>query len=189
MAELAQLLRRLEESGGVELDESEGIGRHGSGMVTPAGTLTAVEHERLSVVWSAGEGDRPALISPDDGLTVNRTELPERVDSLARDLAGVGVARGDRVAFALPNGPELVELLFAISAVGAAAAPLNPAYTSDEFSFYLGDLAPRLLLLPEGEAAAARAAAGNGLEVRDVVLGGGRTTVRSANSPSAYEPG
>jgi acyl-CoA synthetase (AMP-forming)/AMP-acid ligase II len=148
-----------------------------------------VEHEPLSVVWSAGDAGRPALVSPDDGLTVGRGELAERVDSLARDLGGIGVARGDRVALALPNGPELVELLLAIAAVGGAAAPLNPAYTSDEFAFYLGDLAPRLLLLPEGEAVAARAAVADGIEVRDVVLGAGPTTVRSADSPTAYEPG
>ena len=40
----------------------------------------------------------------------------------------------------------------------AAAAPLNPAYTTSEFKFYLEDIQPRLLLLPAGELAGARAA-------------------------------
>ena len=55
--------------------------------------------------------------------------------------------RGDRVALTLPNGPEFVLLIFAATLLGAAAAPLNPAYTETEFAFYLEDIAPRLLLV------------------------------------------
>jgi len=81
------------------------------------------------------------------------------VETLARRLAGLGVRRGDRVALALPNGPDIVLLLLAITAVGAGAAPLNPAYTETEFSFYLSDIAPRLMLTPASGVAAASAAA------------------------------
>jgi acyl-CoA synthetase (AMP-forming)/AMP-acid ligase II len=148
-----------------------------------------VEHEALSAVWSTGDPGRPALVSPDDGLAIGRGELVERVDALAGDLAGLGVVRGDRVALALPNGPELVELLLALGALGVAAAPLNPAYTADEFAFYLGDLGPRLLAVPEGEAAAARAAAGDGVRIVDVALGAGRTSLLSATGAAPYEAG
>ena len=65
--------------------------------------------------------------------------------------AAIGVCLG------LPNGPEIVELLLAIAVIGAAAAPLNPAYTHDEFRFYLEDLRPRVLLLPSGAIQAAGA--------------------------------
>ena len=67
--------------------------------------------------------------------------------------------RGDRVALTLPNGPDFVLLLLAITALGAAAAPLNPAYTQAEFDFFLTDIAPRLFLIPASRPAAATDAA------------------------------
>jgi len=113
----------------------------------------------LASLLATGDAAAPALITTDDGSRVTYGQLGSRVEQLARQLAGAGVERGDRVALALPNGPEIVELLLAIATVGAAAAPLNPAYTRDEFAFYLGDIAPRLLLLPDGRLPAAREAA------------------------------
>ena len=90
---------------------------------------------------------------------------------------------------ALPNGPEIIELLLAINAIGAAAAPLNPAYTTSEFEFFLGDLAPRLLVLPKGDLTAARAAAPRNLDVVDVVSDGGRTRLETDVTPIEFEPG
>jgi acyl-CoA synthetase (AMP-forming)/AMP-acid ligase II len=118
-----------------------------------------VVRDVLAALLDAGDPGAPALVTADDGARATYSELGGRVEQLARRLAGAGVSRGDRVALALPNGPEIVELLLAIAAMGAAAAPLNPAYTRDEFAFYLGDIAPRLLLLPEGRLPAAREAA------------------------------
>jgi len=115
--------------------------------------------QALVTVLEGGRPDAPALVCPDDGRALSFAELGSRVDDLGGALASAGVARGDRVALALPNGPEIVQLLLAITSLGATAAPLNPAYTRDEFSFYVDDLAPRLVLLPGGELAAAREAA------------------------------
>jgi acyl-CoA synthetase (AMP-forming)/AMP-acid ligase II len=120
-----------------------------------------------------GRSDAPAVRAPEDGRALTYGQLTATVDELAAELASLGVERGDRVALALPAGPEFVELLLAISSLGAAAAPLNPSYTEPEFSFYLGDLRPRALLLPRGELAAARDAAQAGMTVVDVSLGPG----------------
>jgi acyl-CoA synthetase (AMP-forming)/AMP-acid ligase II len=103
---------------------------------------------------------RPALICPDDGTTVTHGQLHAVATDLAARLRSAGVERGDRVAVVLPNGPEIVEILLAIAAAGAAAAPLNPAYTEPEYRFYFDDLAPQLLLVGSGAAPVARAAAG-----------------------------
>jgi oxalate---CoA ligase len=86
-------------------------------------------------------------------------QVASRVEALAQRLAGLAVRRGDRVALALPNGPDLVLLLLAITALGAVVAPLNPAYTEAEFGFFLGDIEPGLLLIPATGSAAASAAA------------------------------
>jgi acyl-CoA synthetase (AMP-forming)/AMP-acid ligase II len=110
---------------------------------------------------------RPALICPDDGTVVPHRELAASVHRLAGLLAGLGVRRGQRVAIVMPNGPEVVELLLAVAALGATAAPMNPGYTQAEYAFYLSDLDPGLLLIQAGRGADARAAAG-GRTVADV---------------------
>src|SRR3990170_616894 len=149
--------------------------------------------EPLSAVWTAGEAGCLALVSPDDGAVLTLDELAGRVEELAGKLRALGVERGDRVALVLANGPEIVQLLFAVAALGAAAAPLNPAYTTDEFAFYLGDLEPRIVLLPEGELAAARAAVGGATEIVEVAgTPGAPVVLRSARgepAPVAFEPG
>ncbi|HEY2077159.1 MAG TPA: AMP-binding protein [Streptosporangiaceae bacterium] len=115
--------------------------------------------ETLTTLLDGGDAANPALVVPDAGLVLTYAQTAARTETLARRLAGLGVRRGDRVAFALPNGPDLVLLLLAITALGAAAAPLNPAYTEAEFGFFLTDIAPRLMLVPESGVAAASAAA------------------------------
>jgi acyl-CoA synthetase (AMP-forming)/AMP-acid ligase II len=84
--------------------------------------------------------------------------MAAHVETLTGRLAAAGVRRGDRVALALGNSAEFIQLVIAVNALGAAVAPLNPAYTSDEFGFYLTDIAPRLLLLPASLPPAERAA-------------------------------
>src|SRR3954451_855571 len=57
-----------------------------------------------------------------------------------------GVGRNDRVAIVLDNGPEMAVAFLSIAA-GATAAPLNPAYRSEEFEFYLSDLKAKILVI------------------------------------------
>ena len=102
----------------------------------------------------------PALVSPDDGISITPAELAETVTDLAGSLRTAGAGHGDRVAVVLPNGPEIIALLFALAAVGATMAPLNPAYTEPEYRFFLDDLDPQLVVVGAGAAPAARAAAG-----------------------------
>src|SRR2546422_314061 len=61
---------------------------------------------------------------------------------------------------ALPNGLAMVVAFLAASTAGTAA-PLNPAYTEDEFRFFLEDTGARVLILPHDGAEAARRAAGD----------------------------
>ncbi|KAJ7108441.1 hypothetical protein C8R43DRAFT_187428 [Mycena crocata] len=90
----------------------------------------------------------PALVSPEaSGVWLTYGQLASYVDSLAHDL---GVAHGQAVAFALPNGVDLVLSFFAVAMLGGVACPLNPGYTHAEFEFYLTDTRPALLLVPRG---------------------------------------
>jgi acyl-CoA synthetase (AMP-forming)/AMP-acid ligase II len=124
--------------------------------------------ETLLDLITCGEGASPAIVSPDDGGTLSYDQLGSRVDSLAARLRAAGIGRGDTVALVLPNGAEFLEALFAIIALGAAAAPLNPVYTADEYAFYLTDLRPRLLLLTPGEGTAARSASPQGVAIGEL---------------------
>lgn len=115
-----------------------------------------------------------------EDLTLTYGQLAQRVDQLAAGFRSAGVSRGDRIALMHPDGPVFTQLLLATVTVGAAAAPLNPAYKVDEVAFYLEDLGPRILLLPEGELAAAREAAARlGVTVVDVVEREGRVELAS----------
>jgi oxalate---CoA ligase len=152
-----------------------------------------VSAEPLAALLGSAPADAPALRAPEDGAPIGYGELAARIERLAGRLATLGVRRGDRVALVAPNGPEIVQLILAITALGAAAAPLNPAYTADEHAFYLGDLGPRVLLLPVGEHAAARSAA-QGVEIVDVgrVAGDLPSLARDGHAivdETAFEPG
>jgi acyl-CoA synthetase (AMP-forming)/AMP-acid ligase II len=111
-------------------------------------------------------------------------DVSESAAALAGRLRAGGVEPGDRVALAEPDGPQFLRLLFGVLAAGAAAAPLNPAYTEDEFRFYLDDLRPRLLLLPpDGLPAARAAAAALGVQVAEGRSAGTATSDVGEPSP------
>src|SRR5207245_10534823 len=107
----------------------------------------------------------PAFLLTDSGIRVTYQSLRDQVTGMADALASMGIDRGDRVATALPNGlPAVVSFLAA--SVAGTAAPLNPGYREDEFSFYLRDTnAKARLCPPEGAEAARKAAAGRGVPV------------------------
>ncbi len=141
--------------------------------------------ESLLAILHQGSGS-PALVCPDDGTVVSHDGLASSVHRLAGLLAGLGVERGQRVAIVLPNGPEIVELLLAVAALGATAAPMNPGYTEAEYAFYLDDLDPGLLLVQTGKGAAVRAAAGE-RRVADVSIQQGPLRLSAAGSEVTVE--
>jgi acyl-CoA synthetase (AMP-forming)/AMP-acid ligase II len=146
--------------------------------------------ERLVDVLLAGEPGRPALVVGESGHVTTYGGLTDVVESLAGRLSALGVGRGSRVALVLPDGPDFVRLLLALTALGATAAPLNPAYRRDEYAFYLDDLQPELLLLPEGDLQAAREAAGESARILDVASqNDAPPTLAGADSAVVFEAG
>src|SRR3954468_13559613 len=111
----------------------------------------------ISLLLSRGASESNAIGAPDCTPLTYRG-LRDLAARTIEDLNGIGIGRGDRVAFVLANGPELAAAFVCIAA-GAAAAPLNPGYHSEEFEFYLGDLRPKALVVEAGVASASRAVA------------------------------
>lgn len=101
----------------------------------------------------------PALVAPATGDTVAYGELHEAVERIARQLTAAGIEPGDAVALSLANGPAFVLAFLGVVAAGAAAAPLNPAYTEAELDGYLQDLRPRAVVRSAEVGDAAQAAA------------------------------
>lgn len=140
-----------------------------------------------------------ALISnhPDEALAIGapgRNWLSYgRLRTLSADVAatlrGIGIGRGDRVAIVLPNGPEMATAFFAIAQV-ATTAPLNPAYTEEEYAFYLGDLDAKALVVPDdydGPAIAAAQAHGVGIvRLSDDLAGPAGTFTLSSETPLGH---
>jgi long-chain acyl-CoA synthetase len=74
--------------------------------------------------------DAPAALFK--GRTVSHGELDRRSDAFAAALAGLGVAKGDRVALLLPNCPQFLVCELGAWKAGAIVHPLNPIYTTQE---------------------------------------------------------
>jgi natural product biosynthesis luciferase-like monooxygenase protein len=98
-----------------------------------------------------------ALLAPGRAPLTYRA-LVRQVEQAVGRLNSLGIARGERVALALPNGPEMLAAFLAV-ACGFQAAPLNPALSGGEFDAVLQDLRIGALIAPAGSASPARAAA------------------------------
>ncbi|XP_022871664.1 oxalate--CoA ligase-like [Olea europaea var. sylvestris] len=108
----------------------------------------------------AGRSPLLRAISVSGKFDLTHARLHELVERAAFRLLAAGVKPGDVVALTFPNTVEFVIMFLAVIRVRATAAPLNAAYTLDEFEFYLSDSESKLLLTSkEGNEPAQSAAA------------------------------
>lgn len=119
--------------------------------------------ELLHEVVSRGVSDHNAIIDPSNGLSLTYGALERDLASVRKTLQDWGFGRGDVLALALPNGIEFVSLFLSSTATAATAAPLNPAYTADEFGHYLTDMRAKAVILPRGSSEQIRSAALSGM--------------------------
>jgi acyl-CoA synthetase (AMP-forming)/AMP-acid ligase II len=121
-------------------------------------TLAGLFAERFNDRLIDTPGHRTAVILPEAGIRVTYDSLRDQVMAMASALRALGIERGARVATVLPNGlPAIVSFLAA--SIAGTAAPLNPGYRQDEFSFFLDDTSAKVLLCPPDGAPDARKAA------------------------------
>lgn len=106
-----------------------------------------------------GDPSQVALVVAGGGPAITYDQLRRQVEAAAMKLGQLGLGRGDRVAMALPNGLEML-VSFLAAALAGTAAPLNPAYTRNEFQFYLEDIKACALIVPPADADEARSVAG-----------------------------
>ncbi|KAK3220714.1 hypothetical protein Dsin_014684 [Dipteronia sinensis] len=107
----------------------------------------------------AGEFPSRRALSVSGKFDLTHSRLQELVERAASRLVSAGVNAGDVVALTFPNTVEFVIMFLAVIRARATAAPLNAAYTSEEFEFYLSDSESKLLLTSiEGNSPAQAAA-------------------------------
>jgi acyl-CoA synthetase (AMP-forming)/AMP-acid ligase II len=116
-----------------------------------------------------GAPSQTAILVSGGGPVVSYDQLQKQVNAVAASLGQLGLGRGDRIAMAQPNGLETIVCFLAASTVGTAA-PLNPAYTADEFKFYLEDTGARALIVPPSHSEEARTAAGNKVPIIEATI-------------------
>src|SRR5262245_36521634 len=143
--------------------------------------------DRLPDLLRSVDPARAALVTAETGHTLGYGALADTVGSLAGRLAALGIERGSRVAIVLPDGPELLRVLFAVVALGATAAPLNPAYKRDEYAFYLDDLRPELLLVSAASGETVREAAGRRVRAVEVTSSRGELTLLAGGRAVEHE--
>lgn len=99
--------------------------------------------------------DRIALIH--DGSQVSYAGLHDRVTRLAGALRGLGLRRGDRVAYLGQNHPAFLETMFATWADGGIFVPLNFRLAPPELAHQLADSGAAALVYAPAFAAAVAA--------------------------------
>jgi acyl-CoA synthetase (AMP-forming)/AMP-acid ligase II len=105
----------------------------------------------------AGEDEQIAIAAPNKA-SLTYKQLRQNAIAASAKLNRLGIGRGDRVAIAIPNSPEMV-VTFLATTICTTAAPLNPKYKQEEFSFYYQDTnAAALIVLGDGIEAALAAA-------------------------------
>ncbi len=129
------------------------FGKRSALDAAPGPAAATTLHELLR----AGADEAVALSTP-GGTPLTFAALRAQVARTVAEFNAHGIGRGDRVAIVLDNGPEMAAAFLAVAA-GTASAPLNPAYTAEEFEFYLTDLGVKRLVVAEASASPAIEAA------------------------------
>ncbi|HET8600229.1 MAG TPA: 3-phosphoshikimate 1-carboxyvinyltransferase [Segeticoccus sp.] len=155
----------------------------GRATAAPRRRLPATDVARTPITewlhrWATSRPDERAVVEVGGPSARSWTwaELDREVDRLATVLLDLGVARGERVAFQLPNRAEFVALSLAILRVGAVCCPLMPILRGREVAFALQRSGARVLFVPDEfrgrdyRAETAAVCRGDGPQVEHVVV-------------------
>jgi acyl-CoA synthetase (AMP-forming)/AMP-acid ligase II/acyl carrier protein len=118
------------------------------GLHPEIGTIRSLIDQRADL-WS----DKIFLISPETQRSVTFQELRRRAIELGRRLSGLGLAKGDKVAFLLDNGVFTAELSLASMYAGFVPVPVNVVAGPSQIESVIRNSAPKLVFVSEEYAA------------------------------------
>jgi acetyl-CoA synthetase len=98
----------------------------------------ARQRHRLALYWEDESGETRAL---------SYWDLLQAANRLSNALAGLGIARGDRVAIILPQRPETLVSYLACYQMGAIAVPLSFLFGAEALEYRLGHSGARAAIV------------------------------------------
>lgn len=125
-------------SGGTSVRTFDAAGAADGPLPADLRTLT----KRAAELWPHQVG----LVFDHTGEELTFQDIELRSNSVARHLAELGIAEGDRVAVLLTNRPEFVLSWFGITRLGAALVPINVHYQAYEIEHLLRDSGARAVI-------------------------------------------
>ncbi|WP_143079244.1 non-ribosomal peptide synthetase/type I polyketide synthase, partial [Streptomyces monashensis] len=133
--------------------ERRWLAEHGGTVAARPAGESACERIRGQ---AARTPDAVAVVS--DGRELTYQEVSARAVAIARELAGLGVARGDLVGLCLPRTVDLPVAMLATWLAGAAYVPLDPEYPKARLDHVVSDSGLEVVIssgsladaLPEG---------------------------------------
>ncbi|MCJ7798617.1 MAG: AMP-binding protein [Polaromonas sp.] len=106
------------------------------------------------------------------GIFHTYSELQKAADALSHVLAGLGVARGDRVAIVMPQRFETAVAYMAVFQMGAVAMPLSMLFGPEALAFRLQDSAAVVAICDENTITSMQAVRAECPALRSVVAAG-----------------
>ncbi|MBT5320115.1 MAG: AMP-binding protein, partial [Chloroflexi bacterium] len=117
-----------------------------------------------------------AIVIP-EGPTLSYAALSDEIERVAGVLAAAGVEAGRPVSIVLANNLEFMVTFLAVTRAGAVAAPLNSAYTVEEFKFFMEDADAQLAIVPPGDHAGRESANQLGIPTMDASANGAHVVI------------
>lgn len=107
----------------------------------------ATIRDRLTEMARSYANEVVFVVESSGGLELTYGELCRRVECVSRNLHGMGVRAGDRVAFQLPNSAETIVMLLACVYVGAIAVPVDCSRLAYDLEYILHKADPVVFVL------------------------------------------
>jgi malonyl-CoA/methylmalonyl-CoA synthetase len=141
----------------------------------------------VSGLMARSPGPQHRFIETADGRAFSYRDMAALSGRLASALVALGVEPGDRVAVQAEKSVEALALYIAVVRAGAVYLPLNMAYTRAEVGYFVGDAAPRLLVVDPArrDSVATSCAAGSRVETLGAA-GGGTLMERAEGMPDRF---
>jgi fatty-acyl-CoA synthase len=127
---------------------------------------------------------KPAVVY--DTTSWTYVEFDAEVRRVSRALACSGVGRGDRVAYLMPNLPEMLVAHYAVPALGAILVAINTRLSGDEIAYILEHSGASMIIADAEYTDTVAAAAKQVPTVREVVIAVDEIAGTSAVSVKSY---
>ncbi|CAA9476896.1 MAG: Long-chain-fatty-acid--CoA ligase [uncultured Solirubrobacteraceae bacterium] len=115
-------------------------------------------------------GDKPAVRTKDDEISLTWSQLRDRVDALAGGLAGLGVKRGDTVALLFTNRPEFHIADLAVMTLGATPFSIYATSSPEQISYVVADAGAKVALVEQSLLGGLSAARGDLPDLEHVIV-------------------